>query len=228
MKSLLIKFVFLSAFVTLAGCARNSNDSSGSPAIPDNPAPVDFAAPFVVKARAVLQVSSEAEAQGLSVGTFATNTTVPVTVVMSGSTRVTFDTTGFKIPTLTNDVLDFGLIKVTDLSDNNLAVCGVSGTTQCTKAVIRVYTSGVAGSGLWNAAAGYGLPINVNFNSTTTAVGLAAANAAIVQTATIAPTTHALRLAAFTPVPQYNVSIDFTNAGVGTYSTNLVIEYGLQ
>jgi hypothetical protein len=57
-------------------------------------------------------------------------------------------------------------------------------------------------------------------------VGLGAANAAVVQKISIAANKHVLHLSDF-PSSQYQMRTDFTEAGAGSYSTTLVIEYGL-
>jgi hypothetical protein len=58
-------------------------------------------------------------------------------------------------------------------------------------------------------------------------VGLGAANAAVMQTISIAATKRVVRLSDFSPMPNYNIKFDFTDAGAGDYSTTIVLEYGL-
>lgn len=158
----------------------------------------------------------------------AASATIPVSVIVAPDVAFTVDSTAFVVPTITNDVLDFGSVLVTSLRDNGLKVCGADGKTKCTKALIRVYTTGVAGAGLWNADGGYGAPITTNLSGATPAtVGLEAAGAATVQSYTIPATKNVLNLSDFGATPKYLFNVDFTNAGAGTYGTTLVIEYGL-
>ena len=89
----------------------------------------------------------------------------------------------------------------------------------------RTYTTGVAGAGIWNAADGYGAPLTTGSPAST--IGLGTTGAVNVQSYTIPSNKNVLNLSDFTGSPKYTFAADFTNAGAGTYSTTLVIEYGL-
>lgn len=202
---------------------------------PKNPAPslqsgpglpqLDFdPATVVVRARGVLEVSTKSS--GTIVRVVGQSGTVPVEVVNAPAATFALDTSKFVPPTISADPLSFGSIRVSVLSDNQLRVCGTGGNQKCTYAILRVYTTGTAGPGLYNAADSWGAPIT----STLTAplsVGLDAANAAVMQTYTIPGSKRTLRLVDFSPSPTYGIHVDFTDAGAGTYSTTLVVEYAL-
>lgn len=148
----------------------------------------------------------------------------PMTATVAANVRYTVDATNFVTPTPV-DLASYGTLDVTDLRDNDLRVCGAGGTSRCTTGYIRIYTSGSPGAGLWNAAGGYGVPIKTG----TTTVGLGTGGAAVVKTAAIG-SANVLRLRDFTTASslQVPVAADFTDAGAGSYSTTLVLEYGLQ
>jgi hypothetical protein len=58
--------------------------------------------------------------------------------------------------------------------------------------------------------------------------GLGSANAVIVQTLTGIPNNkNVIRHTDFSPTPTFNIDGDFTNAGAGSYSTTVVVEYAL-
>jgi hypothetical protein len=212
----------------LIGCGQNSSSSAPaiSPAAP--PAvtpPAAQAGPFVSKSITTLTISTD-NFTGVSVMAVPPKT-IPISVINAPNSSMVVDSTAFVVPAVANAVLNFGTIKVTSLVDNNLNVCGASGTAACTNAVIRIYTTG-AGPGIFNAVGGYGMPIAAKVGTTALQnIGLTAANAAIVQTHAIPATQHAIHLSDFSLTPVYAISSDFTNAGAGTYSTTLVIEYGL-
>lgn len=154
-----------------------------------------------------------------------TNSQIPISITNSASTAVTFDSSHFVIPTIGNTLLDLGTITLTELTDNNLAVCGTEKKTKCTTAVIRMYTVGVAGAGVYNAEDGYGAPLNAGQTSYAT-VGLNLTGALNVQSVSIDKHKHILKLSDFTN-PTYYIQADFSNAGAGNYSTTLIIEYAL-
>jgi hypothetical protein len=156
----------------------------------------------------------------------ATNSSVPVSVTVSSNVQFTIDSSGFSVPANTAvDTLNFGNIKITSLRDNNIKVCGNNHNVQCTQAVLRTYTTG-SGAGLWNSTDSYGAPLSAIFNNITSLVGLNVANAAVMQTYTIPNNKHVVNLSDFI-APDYNFTANFSNAGVGSYSTIILIEYGL-
>lgn len=154
--------------------------------------------------------------------------TYPVTIVNPPNVRFNVDTSKMVVPVISNTMLEFGKAELSELHDNNLSVCGSNGSTKCTSAYVRMYTTGKPGAGVWNSAdGGYGMPIYANMTGTPRlTVGLNAANAAIVQKITIGGNKHVLNLNDF-PTAAYEMRADFTEAGAGTYSATLVIEYGL-
>ena len=179
---------------------------------------------IVVRSHATMEIIA---GSALGKPNFATkNQPVPVSVTNAVQTTMTIDTTAFNPPAITNTVVDFGTIKVSGLTDNDLKVCGAAGNTKCGTAILRVYTSGAAGSGLYNAAEAYGVPMTASL-TTPLNIGLGQAAAAVMQTFTIAATTHVVKLSDFTPTPNYGIKVDFTDAGSGTFATTLVIEYAL-
>ncbi len=176
----------------------------------------------MIKSRAAINL-----VMGGSFFAFAgSNVQIPVSVVNVASTTVTFDNSKFVIPPITSDLLSFGSISLSGLSDNNLATCGSLGKTVCTSAVIRLYTVGTSGAGMWNATDGYGAPINAGLAAPYLPVGLTVANALTVQSIKIPASKHALKYTDF-PSPTYTIQGDLSNAGAGSYATTLVIEYAL-
>lgn len=117
----------------------------------------------------------------------------------------------------------YGSLNVTKLSDNALKVCGSAQNQKCTEGVIRIYSSGTPGAGLWNSDENYGLPITTSGNT----VGLNAAGAATAAKVAITSSTRVLKLSEFTSAPELKipVSVDFSNAAAGSYSSTLVVEY---
>ena len=95
--------------------------------------------------------------------------------------------------------------------------------------MIRTYTTGRAGPGVWNDEDAYGAPIAASMDPTLPGgtVGLDPAGAYVLQSIAIPPSKHTIKLSDFTPAPRYNYKADFTEAGAGTYSTTLVVEYVL-
>lgn len=188
-------------------------------------------APIVVKARAIFKLSMNNQTPGVvSVqGVIAGNPAqVPITVINAPNATMTINTDQFTIPSISNTLLNFGSIAIDALMDNDLRVCGDKGNRKCTQAVIRVYTTGQAGGGLYNSDAGYGIPIT---SSAATGgdveVGFEMQNAAVIQAHAIPNNKHVLKLSDFSPAPVFQIKSDFTEAGAGSFSTTLVIEYGL-
>lgn len=177
----------------------------------------------VVKSRSAMNVSLGGILRSST--KFTTSGQIPVSITNEASTITEFDTSQVVMPTITNSVLNLGSISLNQFSDNNLQVCGNAGTTQCSNAIIRIYTTGTEGPGFYNTTGGYGAPITAG-QSTMTTVGLGNTAAATLQTINISNTTHVLSLSSFNS-PKYNLKADFTNAGAGTYTATLVIEYVL-
>lgn len=151
---------------------------------------------------------------------YAATASVPITYVNAAAVQYTI-TPSFGSPTLTGDELDLGTIGLATIDDNSLKVCGAGGNTKCTKAIIRLYTTGTS-AGFIHSTDGYSVPVLSGGNE----IGLGAANAVIVQQVTIASNKNRLRLSDF-PAPTYPVKADMSNAGAGSYSMTLVMEYVL-
>lgn len=210
---LLFLGVVLTWVLLLVGCGQDQMGfSSGSPKPPFD---------FVPRARAEFQVSVGPDRQVR----FANPTSVPVSYVYVANATMTVNTSGI-VAALSGDTLDLGEATITNLRDNNLKVCGVHEDTKCTTALILIYTSGTAAAGMYNSTDGYGVPIVAGL-STLATVGLARANAAVVQTQAIPGNKNQFRDSDFSTTPTYQIESDFSNAGAGSYSTTLVIEYGL-
>ncbi len=142
---------------------------------------------------------------------------------------MTLDSHEWSVPTIQNAIVDFGFLAIGSLTDNNLHVCGPNGHSPCGTAVIRTYTTGTSGPGIWNGVDNYGAPITAALAGTPPIgnVGLDVAGAVVLQSVAIPPSKHILTLSDFAPTPRYNYKADFTNAGAGTYSTTIVVEYVL-
>jgi len=133
----------------------------------------------------------------------------------------------FVIPTLSNDVLSFGSLKLKTLSTNDLRKCPNNPARKCKKAIIRIYTSGVAGAGFYNTEDGYGVPLLASSALPEAEVGLGVENSYSVHEIVIPANKHTIQLSDFSPAPVINVKGDFTNAGAGTYSTTINVEFAL-
>ncbi|MFK7826439.1 MAG: hypothetical protein AB8G05_19995 [Oligoflexales bacterium] len=120
-------------------------------------------------------------------------------------------------------ILSFGKFSLENLRDNNLKICGDSGKKKCQFAAIRVYTIGTPGAGYWNTEDNYGLPIS----SGDFAVPHLAENALYLEEVDISRI-RVLKLRHFSDaIKNIPISIDFSDAASGSYSTELVIDYVL-
>jgi hypothetical protein len=152
----------------------------------------------------------------------------PVTIVNPSAVTFSLNAASILSPAISNSMLDFGKLGIGELFDNSLNVCGTTGKKKCTKAYIQIYTIGKPGAGMWNAEGAYGMPIYANqVGSPRLVVGLGAPSAAVLQTIPIPANKNVLRLSDFPVAPSYELRTDFTQAGAGTYTTNVVVEYGL-
>lgn len=230
-KKILPILISVSVLMVISGCigtpgglAPSFNDSGFNPIDPNS---------MIVKARAEIPLRVGSNNSGTPVQLFGgQNIEFPVSVIVSPSTEFDVDPSNFYIPGEPYDgVLDFGFFGVNRLRDNDLHGCG-SPSARCSKAGIRVYTKDAPGAGFWHSTDNYGLPILTSGN----VVGLGASNAAVVSLVNIGNTMHIIKLCHFTqtscsqstaqfPVP---ISVDFSDAAAGSYSTTLVIEYFLQ
>lgn len=218
----------------LALSACGNRDLLDLPEIPvKNPSPEDF----VLRSRMTIDISSDgtvmrqvsgAEDSGLRVEAAALGVSTNVTLVNGPNASMTVSTSSFVMPVVSNALLDLGSLAVATLFDNSLRICGSNGKTKCGTALLRVYTAGVAGAGLWNAADGYGAPLTVESTPAgTQTTGLGVANAVVVQSYAIPSNVNVLRQTNFSPAPSFKFKTDFTDVGAGSYATTIVIEYGL-
>lgn len=225
MKNVYAAVVLLAALTS--ACAPDPIRDTSAPAAPtfrvdSPPTALD---PYRVRARATLEVSTDSESASLFdllPAAYAASGNKPITVELGAALTFGMSDTRFSVPAVSNSLLDFGYLDLTALDDNSLKVCGLSGNTKCTQAVIRVYTTGKPGAGMWNPD-GYGQPLLANGLTT----GLNVAGAVTVATYTIPNSKHRLTLSDFS-VTAYNIASDFTDAGAGSYSTTVVLEYALQ
>ncbi len=199
--------------LTLVACGKHQKK------LLTNPNPEDV----VVKSRAEFVVTTNSDGKILFA---STSQPVPVTVTNAPATSMTLDTASFVPPTITNGVMNFGTISVATLLDNDLRVCGAGLNQKCNNALLRVFTQGVPGAGLFNLAENYGVPITATLGSPLS-VGLNAAGAAVMQSFVIPAAKRVMRLTDFTPTPTYQFNVDFTDAGSGSFTTTIVIEYAL-
>lgn len=210
---------FFASLLLLAACDHGGGSRSGAPADPGREGS-DIGG--VIKGTAYVPV----EISGGQIHV-AASSNYPVTIVNPPNVRFNVDTSKMSVPTITNALLEFGKAELSDLFDNNISVCGSSRNKKCGTAYIRMYTIGQNGAGIWNDAIKWGAPIYANrTGDPRLTVGLNAANAVIVQKFAIPANKNVVRIQDF-PSPAYEMRADFTEAGAGSYSTTLVIEYGL-
>lgn len=157
---------------------------------------------------------------------YLSSSSYSVVTVLAPNTRFSINTSQFVIPSMTNDLLDFGSIAVSDLFTNRLKLCGPNGNQKCNKALIRVYTSGTAGPGFWNDD-GYGVELSAGLPGQLQIVGLGQNNAITIHQYIIPSNRNSVRLSDFNPSPIFKFMGDFTDAGAGTYSTTIVLELAL-
>ncbi len=166
----------------------------------------------------------------------STSGSTPVSGVVAGKTSFSIDLSSFiAAPSITNAPVSFGDLKIkNDFFDNNLKICGADRESRCNKAVFRAYTlqdAGVAspGDGLWNAVAGYGAPISMkDSGGVKQLIKLGQGNA---QNLYVLPITKNVinygDVNAGAGSPPFSIEVDFTQAGAGSYTGTLVLEYGL-
>ena len=117
---------------------------------------------------------------------------------------------------------ELGSVPVTDLFDNNLAVCGVSGNQQCRMALLRMYVVDLDDIPFFA-----GLP-DERYLPFFSPIGIGASCATVLKSIPIAITQHTVRLIDFYPyVPPYRIRVDLTGQPAGTRSVTLVLEYVL-
>ena len=213
----------------LTGCGLNPGTIPGN-LNPANPNSGNQQDDVIVRSRAVFQISTDepSGAVNLLPGSALYNAltgNIPITISNGSNSSMTISTSGISVPTNLIGLLDLGSISLSALYDNDLKKCGNNSNQKCGTALIRMYTTGTAGEGLYNAEDGYGAPITAG-QTTLSTVGLNVAGAAIMQSISIPNSKHVLNLSDF-PNHAYSLKVDFSNAGDGVYATNLVVEYAL-
>lgn len=224
MKSILKSFIVGVALAALVGCGTDyRNERTGN-----NPNPTPPSGdPWIVMSRSSTTVHVDAVLGLVTYTTTGNDSTQTVTnATMSPSASMTMSSASFSVPTLSSvSGVSFGSLNITALSDNNLKICG-TGNQKCTSAALRVYTTGQAGAGFWNSVDSYGAPITAYVGTNTPGtVGLNSANATYVETVTIGSTKNVVTLSDFSPAPNINIVGDFSNAGAGTYSATINVEF---
>lgn len=218
MKKLL---VILGLFLTACG---QEGGNAWTPGDESHGTPVVVAEDdVVVRGRAEVAITMEPESDGRKF-LYATGSTT-VTYTNVASTNFSINVAALVPGSITGNTLSLGHVDLATLSDNNLKVCNPGGSTKCTQAIIRIFTTGSI-SGFVHNTDNYGAPIFAGTLNPSTAIGLNAAGSVQVQTVSISGTKHKLNLSDF-PSPAYPVSVDMSNAGAGSYSANFTIEYTL-
>jgi len=217
------------ATIFLVSACGGSVTEAPSPNTPLEPVGSPTSDGSVVHGRAIITVTNQ---QPTAMNKLFQKIFIAQAYAQSNSSTVTYtdaDTTVFTVNTtslgatgFTGTTLNLGKIALAAISDNNLEVCGTNGTTQCTTAVVRVYTTGSI-AGFVNTAGSYGAPV---YSGTTTPVGLTVANAVVLKSVNLPATKHAVIPTDF-PAANYTITSDFSNAGAGSYSMTFVIEYAL-
>lgn len=210
-----IIFLLLLAIVCMSACGTETENLRNSGNIK-----------WVVVTRSTLNVNINPELALTTWTTTNNDKTQVVNATLSPTANMTMSNANFAVPTMTSDLLSFGELDITALRDNNLKVCG-SGNQKCTAAAIRVYTTGQSGAGFWNNTDSYSAPLNVGVGSSPTYVstGLNSAGAAYVEQITLAGNKNVVNLSDFSPAPNILVQGDFTNAGSGSYTTTINVEF---
>lgn len=215
------KVLLVSLAVLMIGCGKGggSNLETQSQPLPPINTVQDS---IVVKSRATLTISTGAVIYGKP-QVIAQS----VSVVNSPSSSISLSTDRFVEPAISNASLSFGYIALSNVFDNDLNRCGPGGNEHCGKALIRIYTTGVAGSGYYNAVEDYSATMYANhWDETEDIVGLNAANALTVHEIAIPSTQTELHLSDFVN-PYYDIEVDFTDAPTGSYQTTIVVEFAL-
>jgi hypothetical protein len=143
------------------------------------------------------------------------------------STETTWDFSLLENPIWSeNQIQDLGAITVEYLYDNNLNVCGDSGTDRCTKAIFKIYTFG-GQPGFYDSITGYSAPLYGGLYGSLQTVGLGSENAAIAVSIDIPTDADAVTDELFDTL-DFNLKVDYTNIPTGSYSGMVVIEYLLE
>ena len=224
---------FIAASVlTSTGCGQTSrvddrHAEEGPPATPTVDQRDNGVAVGVVRGRWEIPIQQANGSQRLNVDSKAllqgASRTKPISGTVAAQVTFTLIDTNFVTPPATG-IASYGRLDISELRDNSLRVCGTNGTTRCTKAGLRVYSSGTPQKGLWNSIDSYGAPIVTGAQE----VGLDVAGSAVLQTITLG-TQGIVKLTDFstTGTVQIPISVNFTDAPSGSYASTLVVEYYL-
>jgi hypothetical protein len=215
-------FVLPAIVICLASCGNQAAEYLTSE--------LEFADPnseTVVRARGLIELSSGPPQALLSNfgHPFIQLLSNDLDVEVSALSILTLDKSEFLTPTISNAVIDFGYLKLSTLLDTSLSVCGSNGKKKCNKAFIRTYTIGTPKAGIYNSKDDFGAPLTAGQTSLSS-VGLNSTGSLTLQSITI-PSNKSIITNADFPNSKYRYKADFTEAGAGTYSTTIVVEYVL-
>lgn len=231
------KKYFCAGFVAVSvvastGCGQTTrvDDRNAEDSAPTSP-PVEQrdsgAAVGVVRGRWEIPIQQANNSQRLNVDTKdllqGASRSKPITGTVAAQVTFTLIDTNFVTPPASG-IASYGRLDISELRDNSLRVCGSNGTTRCTKAGLRVYSTGTPQKGLWNSVDTYGAPILTGAQE----VGLDAAGSAVLQTISLGAQ-GVVKLTDFsaTGSVQIPISVNFSDAPAGSYSSTLVVEYYL-
>jgi hypothetical protein len=210
-----MKYLLLMLTLYISGCGffgPKYRDYRPKPDVPN--IPYDE---YKTIGKAIINISSDG----------ALNLVENVTYVVTDANVFLIDAAGIATPTENGDILNVGNLDITGLKVNRLKQCG-GGTDKCTSAIVRVYTTDVTGSegiaGFVNVTDGYGVDITASESGGLSGIaGLTVSNSVIVDSYIIPTSDRKLTSADFGAV-SYDIDVDFSNAGIGSYEMNLVIE----
>lgn len=216
---LMCSSILISLLIGLAACGPSDYDRrTSSPSIPSI-RPED---PYQVRARQSFILSIE---EGEFRLVPKASGSVPVSSTVAANVKFTLSTANFVLPVNPEDALEsYGTLDLTQLRDNKLDVCGISGTSQCSTAVVQVYIQGPA-TGLEHATKTISLPIYTGVSQ----LGTGQAGAVAVASTGVS-TKNVLKLNHLTGGGslQIPISVDFAEAAAGNYLATIVVEYVLQ
>jgi hypothetical protein len=139
------------------------------------------------------------------------DTVINYTEPERGKFEIDFIPSGIDID---EDTLDIGDLVVTKINVNKLRICGPSGTSKCTLAVIQVNT--VDEDGFYNSTWDYSLPMFADTTSITT-------TPSTISSYTIPTGDRRLRNNDFGDL-EYSITSDLGNAGTGIFESTITIK----
>ena len=218
--------------IGLNGCGQTSRVDDRNPAGDEDGSPQidtrnDGAAVGVVRGRWEIPIQQGDSGQQLKLDSKGllqgASRTKPISGTVAAQVTFTLIDTNFVTPPA-DGIASYGRLDISALRDNSLRVCGTNGSTRCTNAGLRVYSTGTPQKGLWNTDDTYGAPILTGAQE----VGLDVAGSAVLQSIALG-TRRVVKLTDFstTGTIQIPISVNFTDAPSGNYSSTLVVEYYL-